>query len=197
MNRRSGQFKNARFLFCILLAVVSKLVTAQTNLLKSENGVVSFTSDAPLELINASSESLRGILDIDQNTFAFALDMKTFEGFNSDLQRTHFNENYIESRKYPRATFTGKIIEKIDWSTEGVQDVRAKGFLEVHGVKQERIIPSHLEIFTDRVLIHAEFVVPLKDHNISIPKIVAQKISEKITVSIQLAILRSQASIEE
>ena len=196
-NRFFRQFGGPKILLCIICLVLAKICTAQANFLKTENGVVEFTSDAPLELINARSESLRGILDLNQNTFAFSIDMQTFEGFNSDLQRTHFNENYIESRIYPRATFTGKIIERIDWTSEGLTDVRAKGFLEIHGVKQERIIASRVEIFTDRVLIEAEFTVPIKDHNISIPKIVAQKISEKITVSIELRMLRNQSSVEE
>lgn len=191
------QFIGRKILLCILFAVVGKLCAAQPNRVKTESGVAAFTSDAPLELINARSEFLRGIIDLDQNTFAFAIDMQTFEGFNSDLQRTHFNENYLESKKYPQATFTGKIIERIDWSSEGLTDVRAKGFLEIHGVKQERIIPSRVEIFADRVLIQAEFSVPLKDHNISIPKIVAQKISEKITVSIQVTILHNKSTVEE
>ena len=179
------------FLICsILLLVLTVSGKGQPHHLRTENGTVRFTSDAPLELISASSNALKGIIDVNENNFAFAIDMKGFTGFNSDLQQTHFNENYVESQKFPRATFTGKIIERIDWNAKANLSVRAKGILEIHGVRQERIIPSKVEILADRVIIRSEFTVPLKDHDISIPKIVAQKISEKISVAIVCTIIR-------
>ncbi|NND31126.1 MAG: YceI family protein [Saprospiraceae bacterium] len=188
---------SSQWILCFLFSVAFSISgESQSSILRSVDGVVQFISDAPLEMIKARSVALRGVIDVSENTFAFAIDMKSFSGFNSDLQKTHFNENYVESRKFPRATFSGKIIEKIDWEQEALLEVRAKGMLEIHGIKQERIIPGKIEIFSDRVIIQSEFSVPLKDHDISIPKIVAQKISEKINVSIFLTILR-EAPTEE
>ena len=60
-----------------------------------EHGKVSFLSEAPLELIKAASDKLKGAIDKTQNTFAFAVDIHSFKGFNSDLQREHFHENYM------------------------------------------------------------------------------------------------------
>jgi polyisoprenoid-binding protein YceI len=131
---------------------------------------------------------MKGLINPDENTFAFTVDIRSFEGFNSDLQRTHFNENYMESQKFPRASFSGKIIEKIDWEGSGTHQLRAKGILDIHGVKQERILPGTVELFADRVFIHTEFSVPLEDHDIDIPKIVAQKISEEIKVFIEITL---------
>lgn len=83
----------------------------------------------PLELIEARSIELKGLIDPAKQTFAFSVSTNSFEGFNSKLQREHFNENYLESAKYPKSTFTGKIIEKVDFTTNGEHIICAKGKL--------------------------------------------------------------------
>ena len=143
---------------------------------------MSFTSDAELELIQASSEMVQGRIDPVDNRFAFTVEIKTFQGFNSALQREHFNDKYLESDKYPRARFSGKIIEPIVFTTDGVYDVRAKGELDIHGQRQTRIIKAHVVIRKGVVEIDSRFFVPLADHNISIPSIVSQKIASEIEV---------------
>jgi YceI-like domain len=151
---------------------------------KGTSGKVSFKSDAPLELIQASSEKLRAAINPTNRTFAFAIKMASFEGFNSTLQRQHFNENYLESAKYPDAEFQGKIIEEIDFTENGTYTVRAKGTLKIHNIAQERIIRSTIKIQGSVIDITSEFQVPLTDHHITIPKIVSQKIAESINVTI-------------
>jgi polyisoprenoid-binding protein YceI len=147
-----------------------------------DRGNITFASNAQLELIKASSDKVQGLLDLNTNQFAFTVDIKTFQGFNSALQREHFNEKYMESEKFPKARFSGKIIESIDFATNGTHDVRAKGDLEIHGVKQTRIIKSKLTIKDGQIEIEAKFMVPLSDHNITIPNIVSQKIATEIEV---------------
>lgn len=143
---------------------------------------MSFTSNAELELIKASSNKVQGLIDPASNTFAFSVDAVSFEGFNSRLQRDHFNEKYMESDRFPKARFSGKIIEPIDFSLDGSYDVRAKGDLEIHGQKQTRIIKAKVTIANGILSIESRFVVPLADHNISIPAIVSQKIATEIEV---------------
>lgn len=151
----------------------------------TEDGTIKFVSNAELELIQASSSKLQGIIDPATNQFAFSIPVQSFRGFNSDLQREHFNEKYMESEKYPKITFAGKIIEQIDFATDGTYDVRAKGDLDIHGQKQTRIIKSKVEISDGVVSIVADFKVPLADHNISIPRIVNQKIATEIEVNVK------------
>ncbi|WP_425421577.1 YceI family protein [Phaeodactylibacter xiamenensis] len=152
-------------------------------------GSVYFRSDAPLELIEASSTELKGLINAEERTFAFSVPMSSFEGFNSPLQRVHFNENYMESKQYPNATFSGKIIENIDFTKDGLYTVRAKGQLNVHGIKRERIIRSELQVEEGQIEVHANFTVLLAEHDISIPKIVHQKIAEEIAVEIRAVFL--------
>ena len=169
----------------VLLLCCSASLAAQSKIYLTRDGEVSFTSDAPLELIEAQSNKLRGAIDTKKRTFAFTIKINSFQGFNSRLQQVHFNENYLESKSHPSATFTGKIIEKINFKKEGTYHVRTKGILSIHGVKQERIIKSQLIIRDNKLIINSSFTVLLEEHGIRIPKIVHQKISELIYIRIQ------------
>jgi hypothetical protein len=144
---------------------------------------MSFTSNAELELIKASSDKVLGLIDPSSNQFAFTVEIRSFQGFNSQLQREHFNEKYLESDKFPKASFSGKIIEPVDFSSDHTYEVRAKGELNIHGQKQTRIIKAKLIIDKGQVYIQSHFLVPLADHNISIPTIVSQKIATEIEVN--------------
>lgn len=161
------------------------IVSSQT-LYVTNNGSTNFTSDAPLEVIKASSKNVIGAIKASDKSFAFSVLVKSFEGFNSSLQRTHFNENYLESDKFPKITFEGKIIEDINLQKDGTYNIRGKGRFSVHGVTQERIIPCKLIISNEKLTVTSNFSVFLADHNIKIPSVVNQKIAEEITVSIKI-----------
>lgn len=182
-----GQFL-VWLLFACSLGIIPTLAQAQKELKNfvGRNGTIAFKSDAPLEFIQAQSSQLRGAINPNSRTFAFKIEMASFQGFNSALQRQHFNSNYLESHKYPEAYFGGKIIEEIDFSQDGTYNVRAKGTLRIHNIEQERIIRSQLTIRGNTATISGTFVVPLADHQITIPKIVSQKIAEEIQVVIQI-----------
>jgi len=165
---------------CFLVLIVASSNAQQRYSLTK--GQINFTSNAELELISASSDKLQGLLDPSTNHFAFAVDVKTFVGFNSELQREHFNEKYMESERFPKAKFAGKIIEQVDFTSDGVHEVRAKGDLEIHGQKQTRIIKGKITTKDGTVKIEAHFTVPLEDHNIAVPTIVRQKIATEINV---------------
>lgn len=166
-------------------AVQSFPPPTEKNVYRCTKGQIFFRSNAPLEVIEAKSSRLRGVIDPAGQQFAWAVDVSSFEGFNSPLQKEHFNENYMETDKYANATFTGKIIEKIDFNRDGVYPVRVKGKLAIHGVEQERIIKGTLEVSGRKLRAKASFSVPLTDHNITIPKIVHQKIAEEIAVNVE------------
>lgn len=185
MNRHSARryFLGSAFVLLVLAPSI-----AQKKFAISESKMV-FTSNAELELITAESRKIHGLLDPDTNQFAFTVDIKSFQGFNSTLQRDHFNEKYLESEKFPRARFSGKIIEPIDLAVDGVHEVRAKGDLDIHGQKQTRIIKCKIAVSGGTINVHARFFVPLADHNISIPTIVSQKIATEIEVDFEATMI--------
>ena len=173
-------------LLCALLLMVTVTSQAQKKF-TSDEGTVSFTSNAKLELINATSKKIKGIVDPATGQFAFVVTIQSFEGFNSNLQREHFNEKYMETDKYYDATFAGKIIEQVDFTKDGTYEVRAKGNLVIHGKKQSRIIPSKIQIEKGIVKIDSNFSIPLADHDIKIPSVVNEKIATEILVKLNVS----------
>jgi hypothetical protein len=170
----------------LLLITFSTFISLQAvaQVYEMQKGMIRFFSDAPHELIRATAKDLRGVLDIKKKTFAFKVSNASFQGFNSPLQREHFNENYMESDVFPESSFTGKIIEDVDVSKDGEYKLRAKGKLKIHGVEQERIIDVEIRAKSGKLIVHSEFFVSLYDHNIKIPKVVYDKLAPDIHVTV-------------
>jgi hypothetical protein len=171
------------WIFIVLIGIVN-ISLGQTRYI-CNNGTIRFYSNASLETIEAYSDNLGGVVDAETNRFAFKLPILSFQGFNSNLQKEHFNENYLESNAYEYATFEGKIIGKIDFDKDTIYSVRAKGSLEIHGVKNEEIISSVVRIEGETIYINADFNVLLSNYNIPIPKVVSRKIAKEIKVVVE------------
>ena len=186
---RSKKYKKAIrklyavFLLLPFLILQSGFVNGQQKF-RTDNGQVTFVSNAELEIIKAFSNKVRGIIDPSTNQFAFSVDINSFRGFNSNLQREHFMDNYMEVERYAKASFSGKIIEQLDFQKDGEYDVRAKGDLDIHGQKQTRIIKSKIIIQKGSLIVESNFNVPLDEHGIVIPKIVNQKIATETNVGL-------------
>lgn len=172
--------------FFIIAILLPYYALAQSNTIFCNNGKVKFTSEAAMETIDANSDKLKAAIDKSKNTFAFALEIKTLKGFNSDLQREHFHENYIETDKFPTASFVGKFIEQVNFSVNGTYTVRAKGMFALHGIQNERIIKGNVVVNNGIVNIIAVFTVRLEDYNIKVPKIVYEKIAEEVRIEINI-----------
>src|SRR4051812_39415281 len=143
-----------RLLLCFVLCMgLSYTYVAAGPVYEVSESNVKFRSKAPKELISAASGKLKGIVDPEHKSFAFRIDITSFEGFNSPLQREHFNENYMETPQFPVATFTGRIIEDVDLSRNGSYEIRAKGKLTIHGIEQERIIKCTLNCSKDKIVV--------------------------------------------
>ncbi len=155
----------------------------------TSNGNVSFVSEAYLETIKAASQELRGILNLKNNEFAFVVRISSFDGFNSALQKEHFNENYIESKTYPSATFKGKVLDEVIFNTDTLY-VRAKGILWLHGKEQEKLIKVRLIKKGEHIYAHSNFSIFLSDYNISIPRIVHEKISTVIKINVNADLVK-------
>lgn len=149
------------------------------------DGTTKFTSEAPLELIKAKSDKTAGVIDCTTKNVAFSVDIDSFDGFNSALQKEHFRENYMETEKYRSATFKGKIIEDVDFTKNGTVTVRAKGNFNIHGAEKEKLVKVQVTVKNKEILVESKFEVLLEDHNIKIPKVVNQKIASVIMVEMK------------
>jgi hypothetical protein len=163
-------------------------VPMQAQRYNTTSGTVNFVSNAPLERIAATSRTIKGVVDPLAGTFAFTIDIESFQGFNSPLQRVHFNENYMETGDFPIATFAGKFIEDVDLMQDGTHEVRVKGNLIIHGIEKERIIKGTVQVNGNELKITSTFTVLLEDHEIRIPKVVLQKIAKVVDVDVSLAL---------
>ena len=148
----------------------------------ARNGYVRFYSEAPLENIEAVNNDGQSILDISTERIAFTIPINDFK-FEKKLMQQHFNENYLESDKYPTSTFTGRI-SGISHAS-GKQELTAEGELTIHGQTREISVKGHGTITDEKIMLEASFPVELVDFNIKIPKVVFYNIAEVVDVTIK------------
>lgn len=171
----------------LVFNLILLLLISNSQYYECSNGKVIFESRSNLEKIVSTSNELKGVINPESNTFGFSIDLNSFHGFNSQLQKNHYQENYVESHKYPKATFTGKIIEDINYQQEGVYEVRAKGYFEVHGMKLNKIMNAKLTVVNEKLIhISSNFLLNLKEFNIKVPRLVHKKVAENIYVEVDL-----------
>jgi polyisoprenoid-binding protein YceI len=171
----------------IILAIltISSLASAQKYI--SKNAHIFFYSYTPLEDIEANNNQVASILDAATGTLQFSLLVKSFE-FKKTLMGEHFNENYIESDKFPKASFNGKItnFDKVDLKKDGSYPVEVKGDLTLHGVTNPVTINGTIDVSKGIVSAKSKFNVVPQDYKISIPDLVKDKIAKEITVSVDV-----------
>lgn len=176
--------KKIAILFTVFMVTFS-LANAQKYMTKG--GTIKFSSDTPMEKIEAVNRQVNSALDFSTGNFVFKVLIRGFE-FPKALMQEHFNENYMESDKYPNSTFNGKItnIKDVNLAKDGIYKVEADGDLSMHGVTNKVKVNGTLEVKAGKVLGIATFNVAPKDYNISIPKAVIKNISEAISVDITI-----------
>ncbi len=183
----NANFNKTGLLFLLALSF-SNTVFAQRMICK--NGTTSFFSETPMENISALNKQITSLIDIPTKAIAVKMQMSDFD-FPNKLMQEHFNENYMESEKFPTAVFSGKINENIDFTKPGNYPITATGQLIMHGVKQERTLKGNLIITPEKLALDCSFDVKLADHKIDIPTIVIAKIAENVNVKSHFEYLNS------
>jgi polyisoprenoid-binding protein YceI len=169
-------------LFVFLVTYIYAIIGLQAqNLFSTGNGETTFYSETPVEDITAVNKLGQSILNTTTNDIVVQMNMKQFD-FPNKLMQEHFNENYIESDKYPKAIFKGKINEKIDFTKNGTYDISATGDFTLHGVTKARTLKGKLTVNQGSLNITTDFDVALADHKIEVPQIVFVKVAQVIKV---------------
>jgi hypothetical protein len=158
-------------------------LTAAAQNYVAKNVKVNLFSSTPLEDIKAGNVKAVVVLVGKTREIVVQVPIKDFE-FDRKLMQEHFNENYMESDKYPFAKFKGTIEQQIDFSEDGVYDVKVAGILTVHGVDQTRSIAGKVIISGRTVQILSDFKVACADHRIKIPTLIITKIAEVINIKL-------------
>jgi hypothetical protein len=167
----------------IILVITLASTNAQAQVWLSKNAKIRFFSKTPLEDIEAASNYAAGALNAKTGRIFFKVIMKSFK-FEKALMEEHFNENYVESDKYPSAEFDGIIQNIPDFTKDGNYEVTIKGSMLLHGTKVPRDIKATFKVASGKMEAKSIFLVPCQDHNIKIPTITRKNISDNIEVTI-------------
>jgi polyisoprenoid-binding protein YceI len=164
--------------------LLSASATAQDRYF-TRSGKIEFTSKAPLEDIEAKNKTVTAVLDTKSGAFQFSVQMKSFE-FAKALMQQHFNENYVESDKYPKAEFKGTVVNNnaVNYSKEGTYPVSVKGKLTIHNVTRDVEVPGTIKVDGSKIEAASTFNISLSDYKISIPSPVKDKISNNIRIAV-------------
>lgn len=167
--------------FWVLFSVMALNTSAQRYV--SERGVITFFSEAAIENIEATNSKVTSLFNSSSLEIAFSVPIREFQ-FDKKLMQQHFNEKYMESDKFPKSTFSGKV-EGFIKDKNGLQSVKANGILTIHGVSKTVEIPGTIEITNQSLVVRSKFIIKLVDFNIKIPQLMWQNIAEQIEVKVE------------
>jgi hypothetical protein len=168
---------------CIILFTWLNVNHMGQDLYTCKNVRISLFSSALIEDIKAESPAGVSVYNATTGELDFSVVISTFQ-FDKAFMQQHFNSDYMESDKYPRAIFKGKIEEHVDITKDGAYTVNATGELTVHGVTQKRTIQGSLTVKNGIIYVASEFMVKCADHHIDIPQILFYHIAESIKITV-------------
>ena len=172
-----------KMLFSLIFVAGMQVSFAQSEKYFTRNAIIKFTSEAPLEKINSTNKVSNCILNTQTGDLAFKVVVKSFE-FDKQGMYDHFNNTYLESDKFPNATFQGKITSPIDYKKEGKYEVTVEGKLTLHGITKEVKQKGVVEISAGKITATSKFNVKLSDYGIIVPNDYLKKISNSVDIDI-------------
>ena len=151
----------------------------------TKTGKINFYSKAPLEDIEGKNKTVTAVIDSKSGAVQFAVQMKGFE-FEKQLMQQHFNENYVESNKFPKGEFRGNITNnsEINYSKDGTYNAKVKGKMTIHGVTKDVESTGTVKVDGGKLDVNSNFNVLISDYNIKIPAVVKDKVSNTIRIEV-------------
>jgi polyisoprenoid-binding protein YceI len=167
------------FTFVFLFANAQKYMT--------RNGYIGFYSHTAVEDIKGDNNQVASVLDTSTGEIVFQVLIKSFH-FEKALMEEHFNENYMESEKFPRSTFKGKItnLSTVDFSKPGKYDVSVEGDLNIHDVTNKLTAKGTLEVVSGGINANSKFNIIPEDYKINIPGVVRKNIAKNLEVTVSI-----------
>lgn len=152
----------------------------------TRNGNVVFHAGTSLEDIDGTNSEVASLFNIKTGDLAFQVPIKSFH-FKRALMEDHFNENYMESNKFPKSTFNGRVtdISKINFTKDGTYPVTVEGDLMIHGFTKKVNVPGTITITGGKINAAANFKVLISDYNIPIPGVVSEKIAKEAVIELK------------
>lgn len=161
----------------------------------TKSASIVFDADGPLddiEKIHAKTSTATCVLDAATGQMEWSVNIRGFK-FENALMEEHFNENYLESDKFPKAIFKGNITSpgQVKWTTDGVYPVKVQGKMTIHGVTKDIVAEGKIAVKNKEVSAASDFEIALEDYAIKIPSVVGFKIAKvaKVTIQAKLEVL--------
>ncbi len=158
--------------------------SAYSQVWMSRNGYIRLFSETPLENIEGITQLAQAALNTKTGEIYFKASVESFK-FEDALMQEHFNENYMESEKYPNAEFSGAIQNLPDLTKEGTYEVTVIGKFTVHGVTKERTVQGTIVVEKGKISSTSKFKVKCVDHKIEIPTLLVKKIAEELEITVK------------
>lgn len=166
-----------------LVAAISALVLpASAQKFMTRSGKVTFFSSTPIENIEAFNNEAAAAINSATGDVLFQVPIKSFK-FEKQLMQEHFNESYMESDKFPKAEFKGKI-SGVDLTKDGIYKTTVSGKMTIHGVTKDVQIPGTITVKAGELTLNAKFNVATADYKINIPSVAAGKVAKQIEVTV-------------
>ncbi|MBK7475566.1 MAG: YceI family protein [Haliscomenobacter sp.] len=146
------------------------------------------TSNGSPEVIEANNRAVSSVIDLNTGQMEFAALIKSFR-FERALMEEHFNENYLESTKFPKAVFKGKItdLKAINLGKDGSYPVKVTGTLTMHGETKPLTVDASLTVKGGKITLgKSSFSLTLADYKIKIPSLVSDKVASVAKVTIDV-----------
>ncbi|QEC53498.1 YceI-like domain-containing protein [Anseongella ginsenosidimutans] len=169
---------------CLVFLFSTSVAARAQSIFTAHDLNITFYSDTPKKNFEAYSTGGTSMLNIAKQEITFSVDISSFI-FYRLLMQEHFNKNYMESDRFPKATFKGRFTENIDLSRKGKQAVKVQGILEIHGKKSKREIEGFLTVRDQDILLESSFMVSTTDHGIRIPEALSDQISPDIRIQVR------------
>ncbi|MBM3920309.1 MAG: YceI family protein [Sphingomonadales bacterium] len=177
----------------MLLAVLFVFSHGRAQVYSTSSGTIKFFSKTTAENIDATNNQVKAALDAKTGNLEFAVSINSFL-FKKALMQKHFQENYLESEKFPKSTFKGSITDNaaVKYVTDGTYPVSVKGKLTMHGVTKDVVIPGKVTVSGSKAVLSTDFNVLLEDYNIKIPANNASQIAKSIKVSVDCSLQKKK-----
>lgn len=176
-----------KYIFALIAIFALSLTMNAQDKYITKTGYVWFFSTTPVEDIQAHNKQVASVIDVKKGNIAFDILIKSFK-FEKALMEEHFNENYMESDKFPKSTFAGKIsnFDVKNFKKNGLYNVQVEGKLTIHGVTKDVKHPGTIEIKDGKIYAKSKFPVSPEEYGIKIPAMAKEKIAKVLDVNVDM-----------
>ena len=170
---------------CILLAgLLLSINNLHAQVLSFHHGEVEFYTETVMSDIEAVTKTANVKLDIQTGNFEASVNIQSFE-FEYETMQEHFNEKYMESDKFPQATFKGKIVQNIA-GISGEMEVDASGKMTIHGVSKEIKIKAKISKKQDYTVVDCKIPVVFEDYKVDEPSILSKSVAKDVLIKVSV-----------